>query len=423
MKAAVKTQDKLEKLARDIVRGELRWQRLPADLTAEEAAEVRRRALEQLGHTSLEHVGRYSLDADRAASRNCENFIGAAQVPMGITGPLHIRGEQVEEPVHVPLATTEGALIASVNRGCAAIRRSGGAIVHAEDVGMTRAPVFRSSGIEQTREFLTWVKDHEAEIRKVAERTSRHLKLLDIRPYHFGTTVFLRFRFESGDAMGMNMATIACDRVVNELIEPSTSVECVALSGNYCSDKKPAAINFHEGRGKRVYAEVQIPAEVLKTCLKSNAEQLAEVQYRKILLGSIAAGAAGFNAHFANVVAAFFVATGQDLAHVVEGSMGVTCFEPQPDESVLASVYLPAVPLGAIGGGTSLDTQKEALALMGVCPHPDHPGRATLRLAEILGGIVLAGELSLMAAFTSRDLTRAHEKLARGKLSRKRRDV
>jgi hydroxymethylglutaryl-CoA reductase (NADPH) len=210
------------------------------------------------------------------------------------------------------------------------------------------------------------------------------------------------------------MATIACDRVISSLIEPSTGVACISLSGNYCADKKPASVNFHEGRGKRIYAEVIVPADVLESILKTNAKELVEVQYRKNLLGSIAAGSLGFNAHYANVLAAFFIATGQDPAQVVEGSLGVTCIEPRDHGAVFASVFLPDCPLGAIGGGTALDTQREALALLGVSPDPLRPGDAVLRLAEIVGGAVLAGELSLMSALTSHDLARSHEKLGRG---------
>lgn len=415
MKPAVRSGETIDTLVREIARGERRMNDLPEHLDAREKAEVRRRALEERTEASLEHVGSFSLDAARASSRHCENFIGAAQVPMGVIGPLHVRGETVvDEEVSVPLATTEGALLASINRGCRAIRRSGGAVSHVEDVGMTRAPVFKTTGMAQTREFLAWVEAHESEIRTLGESTSRHLRLEDIRPCAFGTTVFLRFRFDSGDAMGMNMATIACDRIVRELIEPGTGIECVALSGNYCVDKKPAGINFHEGRGKRLYAEVAIPEAVLRDCLKSTADALVEVQYRKNLLGSIAAGASGFNAHYANVLAAFFIATGQDLAHVVGGSMGVTCIEADCDGGVVASVFLPDVPLGAVGGGTSLETQSEALRLLGVVAHPEKPGQATRRLAEILAATVLAGELSLLAAFTSGELSSAHERLARG---------
>lgn len=403
-----------EELVRALVRGELRFHELPKDLPAEEAAEIRRRALERVTQTPLDNIAHHSLDVQRASRRHCENFIGVAQIPMGVVGPLRVRGRCAEGDFYIPLATTEAALVASTNRGCTAITQAGGAVVRVEDVGMTRAPVFRTSGIVQTQQFLQWIRDHEDDLRKITEATSNHLKLVEVRPYTFGTTVFLRFRFDAGDAMGMNMATIACDRAVNELIEPGTGVPCIALSGNYCVDKKPAAVNFQEGRGKRIYAEVLLEAPILHHQLKSNARDLVEVQYRKNLLGSIAAGSMGFNAHFANVLAAFFIATGQDPAHVVEGSMGVTCIEPRGPDSVFASIYMPDVPLGAVGGGTALDTQREALAMLGVSPDPERRGEAVTRLAEILGAVVLAGELSLMAAFTSQDLARAHEKLGRG---------
>ncbi|HEX2252987.1 MAG TPA: hydroxymethylglutaryl-CoA reductase (NADPH) [Thermoanaerobaculia bacterium] len=405
-----------EELVEELVRGERRFHALPKDLPADEAARVRREALERIGGGSMEHTGSYTLDAERAAYRNCENFIGVTQIPVGVIGPLRLKGEHVEGDVYVPLATTEAALVASTNRGCAAIREAGGATVRVEEAGMTRAPAFRTSGVDQTRRFLAWVNEHEDEIRAITEGTSRFLKLLDIRPFHFGTSVFLRFRFDSGDAMGMNMATIACDRVVTEYIEPETGIECIALSGNYCVDKKPAEINFQEGRGKRVRAEVVLEAPILKRYLKTTARDLVEAQYRKNLLGSIAAGSMGFNAHYANVLSAAFIALGQDPAHVVEGSLGVTCIEPRGPEAVYASIFLPDLPVGAIGGGTNLSTQSEALQLLGIEPDPQRPGAAARRLAEIIGGAVLAGEISLMAAFTSQDLARAHERLGRGQL-------
>jgi hydroxymethylglutaryl-CoA reductase (NADPH) len=403
-----------EQLAREIERGARRLHQIPAGTPADDAARIRRQALQLITGASLEAIGSYALDADRASRFHCENFIGATQIPIGVAGPITVRGDEVDGEVYLPLATTEGALIASINRGCSAIRAAGGAVVHVEDIGMTRAPVFVSEGIRQTREFLRWLEDNREPVRELAEATSRYLRLLDIKPFVFGTTIFLRFRFESGDAMGMNMATIACDRVVHDLIEPETGIRCVALSGNYCVDKKPASVNFQEGRGKRIHAEVRLNAAVLER-LKTSAEALLEVQYRKNLLGSIAAGSTGFNAHFANVLAAFFLATGQDPAHVVEGSMGVTCVEPDGEDGVIASVFLPDVPLAAVGGGTALGTQAEALRLLGVVPHAERPGAAVRRLAEILGAAVLAGELSLMAAFTSQDLASAHERLARGK--------
>jgi hydroxymethylglutaryl-CoA reductase (NADPH) len=403
-----------EDTIRSLVDGRRRFHELPNDYRATEAAAIRREALERICGVNLDAIGHHSFDTTRAAQRNCENMIGVAQIPMGIVGPLTVRGEHIDGDVWVPMATTEGALLASINRGCAAIRSAGGAAVHVDDVGMTRAPVFRAGSHRETRAFLAWVRDHEDEIRAVASGTSRFLKLTEVRPYTFGTSIFLRFRFTTGDAMGMNMATIACDRIVRDLIEPQTGIPCVALSGNYCVDKKAASVNFNEGRGKRIHAEVVLDAAVLRETLKTDAASLIEVQYRKNLLGSIAAGAMGYNAHFANVLSAIFLATGQDPAHVVGGSTGVTCIEPRADGSVYASIFIPDAPLGAICGGTSLNTQSEALRILGVVPDPERPGHAAMRLAEIVGAAVLAGELSLMAAFTSNDLARAHERLGRG---------
>ncbi|MCG8457288.1 MAG: hypothetical protein MI919_13515, partial [Holophagales bacterium] len=212
-----------EELIRSLAEGQRSFHQLPSHLSGEEKAELRRRAIERRTGTSLDHLGRYSFDADQAGSRNCENLIGATQIPVGVIGPVRIRGQYVDyEELLVPLATTEGALIASTNRGCRALREAGGAVVRVENVGITRAPVFRTSGIVQTTSFLEWIVEHEQEIRQRIEADSRFLRLLDIRPQAMGTTVFLRFRFDSGDAMGMNMATIACDRAVRDLIEPET---------------------------------------------------------------------------------------------------------------------------------------------------------------------------------------------------------
>lgn len=412
--AEMSPEEERESLIEGLALGHLRFHQLPSYMTAREKADVRRQALERRLEVDLENMGHYSFDDEKASQQNCENLIGVAQIPVGIIGPLRLKGEYVDdEEIFVPMATTEGALIASTNRGCSALRAAGGAVVRVDNVGITRAPVFRTSGIVQTRELIAWVEANEDEIRRRTEANSRFLKLLDIRPQAMGTTVYLRFRFDCGDAMGMNMATIACDRVIQDFIEPETGVECVSLSGNYCVDKKPSQINFQEGRGKRIFAEVQLDKHVLEKVLKTNARALVEVQYRKNLLGSIAAGSMGYNAHFANILAAFFIATGQDPAQVGESSVGVTTIESRGPEGVVASVYLPDVPLAAIGGGTGLGTQSEALAMLGIEPDASRPGAAVMRLAEILGAAVLAGELSLLSALTSRDLARAHEKLGR----------
>jgi hydroxymethylglutaryl-CoA reductase (NADPH) len=399
---------------RELASGARRLHETPAGLSVSEAAAGRRRAIEARCGVSLASTGEYSMDVRTA---KVENLIGVTQIPLGVVGPLRILSDHIgeNEEIFVPLATTEGALIASTGRGCRAVRDSGGAVVHVDDVGMTRAPVFRTSGIQQSLEFVAWVAAHENEIRQICESTSRYLRLQAIRPQLVGSTVYLRFRFTCGDAMGMNMATIACARVVEELIGPETGVECVAVSGNYCVDKKPAALNFIEGRGKRIYAETVLSRDVLQRCLKTTASALCEVQYRKNQLGSIMAGALGFNSHYANIVAAFFLATGQDVAQVAEGALGVTCIEPREDGAVYVSVFLPDAPVAAIGGGTALSTQAEALGLLGISTGNTDgtAGDAALRLAQILGAVVLAGEISTLAALSAHHLARAHAELGR----------
>lgn len=402
-----------DELVQALATGELSLHKLPETLSAREAASIRREALEQAAGTKTSGLAHYSFDAEAVSSSNCENLIGVAQVPMGAVGPVPVRGDYIDDDRYVPLATTEGALIASVNRGCATLRAAGGAVVRVEDVGMTRAPVFRTSGIRESKSFVAWVEENEEEIRTQIEATSRYLKMKDIRPFMMGSTVFLRFRFATGDAMGMNMATLACNRVIQDLIVPETGVSFVSLSGNYCVDKKPSAVNVQEGRGKRIFAEVELDKEVLARYLKTNADDLVEVQYRKNMLGSTAAGSMGMNAHYANMVAAFFVATGQDIAQVVEGALGTTCIEARGDGGVYISIFMPDVPLGAIGGGTTLQTQSDALSLMGVSLDPDQPGAAAMQVAELLGATVLAGELSLMGALSSHHLASAHNELGR----------
>ncbi|MFF5106315.1 3-hydroxy-3-methylglutaryl-CoA reductase [Streptomyces sp. NPDC000134] len=379
---------------------------------ADAAARRRREDLENTRGTRLTAIGRHTMTLERA---RCENLIGTVQVPVGVVGPLPLHGQYVrDEEVFVPLATTEGALVASVARGCRALRESGGATVAAEDIGITRAPVLVTSGIEQSRRVISWVEDHESDLRSAARKVSDRLDLVEVRSQPVGRSVYLRFRFTTGDAMGMNLATVASEQLVHKLIEPATGARCVALSGNYCTDKKPSAVNLLEGRGKRVFAEVELGETALSEVLKTDADQLCEVQYRKNLLGSAMAGAqGGFNAHYANMTAAFFLATGQDVAQVAEACQGVTCLEHR-GSGVYASVYLPDVPLATAGGGTVLDTQREALTLLGIVPDAAPPaGEGALRLAEILAGVVLAGELSLLAALASGALAAAHERLGR----------
>ncbi|MGA9401020.1 MAG: 3-hydroxy-3-methylglutaryl-CoA reductase, partial [Haladaptatus sp.] len=253
--------------------------------------------------------------------------------------------------------------------------------------------------------------DNRDELAAAAESTTNHGELLDVTTYVVGDSVFLRFVYDTKDAMGMNMATIAT-REAASLVEEETPASLVALSGNLCSDKKPAAINAVEGRGRSVTADVKIPREVVEERLHTTPEAIEEANTRKNLVGSAKAGALGFNAHAANVVAAAFLATGQDAAQVVEGSNAITTVQAREDE-LYASVSIASLEVGTVGGGTKLPTQSEALDVLGLRGGGDPAGSNADALAEIIAVGALAGELSLLAALAARHLSSAHEELGR----------
>jgi len=397
-------------LAQQVRDGELRIYELERFADPETAAEARRRLLHEETDADLEAVGAYTFDADDAEA-NIENMVGAAQIPMGVVGPLPVDGGAAEGDHYLPLATTEGALLASVNRGVSTIREAGGATARVLKSGMTRAPVFRVADVAEAGEVSAWVREHVDELAAAAESTTSHGELQDVTPYVVGDSVFLRFAYDTKDAMGMNMATIATEAAC-EVVESETPAELVALSGNLCSDKKPAAINAVEGRGRTVSADVLIPHEQVEERLDTTTAAIAEANTRKNLVGSAKAGALGFNAHAANVVAAAFLAMGQDAAQVVEGSNTITTVDARED-GLYASVTLASLEVGTVGGGTSLPTQSEALSVLGYSGGGDPAGSNADALAEVIAAGVLAGELSLLAALSSRHLSSAHAELGR----------
>jgi len=404
------TDDSVAALVDRVRDGDIRLHELEEHADADAAADARRRLVEADAGVDLDAVGSYGFPAERADA-NIENMIGAAQVPMGVAGPVTVHGGAVDGERYLPMATTEGALLASVNRGCSVVDAAGGATARVTKSGMTRAPVFRVADVAEAEALVEWVRDNEGTLREAAEATTSHGELLDVTPYVVGDSVFLRFRYDTKDAMGMNMATIAT-RAAAEAIEEATTASLIALSGNLCTDKKPAAINAVEGRGRSVTADVTIPREVVESRLHTTPEAIAEVNRRKNLVGSAKAGSLGFNAHVANVVAAMFLATGQDAAQVVEGSNAITTAEAR-DDSLYVSVSLASLEVGTVGGGTKLPTQGEGLELLGVAGGGDPPGSNADALAECIAAGALAGELSLLAALGSRHLSSAHESLGR----------
>ncbi|MFA5346882.1 MAG: hydroxymethylglutaryl-CoA reductase (NADPH) [Methanoregula sp.] len=377
-----------------------------------DAIRLRRAFIEQETGTTLENIGIFSIDIERVVKRNCENMIGTVQVPVGVAGPLIVAGEYAQGSFYLPLATTEGALVASVNRGCSAISKAGGAHARILHDGMTRAPVFAVDSIVHARQVADWVTAHRDDLRAAAESTTSHGKMTDVVTYIAGTSVFVRIEFDTKDAMGMNMVTIASAKVA-ELIAKGTGARLIALSGNMCTDKKPAAINSIMGRGRSVVAGVALSHDFISGILKTDAKSLFEVNYRKNLVGSARAGSMGFNAHAANVVAAMFIACGQDAAHAIDGSTCITTVD-LTDSGVYISVTLPSLPVGTVGGGTGLETQQECLRILGVAGGGNPPGANARKLAEIIGGGVLAGEISLLGALAAQHLARAHQKLGRG---------
>ncbi|NEU55691.1 hydroxymethylglutaryl-CoA reductase (NADPH) [Halorussus sp. MSC15.2] len=399
------------RLAEKVREGELRLHELEDHADAETAAAARRQLLEIETDAELETIGDFALDAEQATDANVENMVGAAQIPMGVVGPVQVAGGAADGEYYLPLATTEGALVASVNRGCSVIAGSGGADARVTKSGMTRAPVFRVAGIAEAETVVSWVGENTERLREAAESTTSHGELLDVDTYVVGDSVFLRFVYDTKDAMGMNMATIAT-REAAQIVEDETAASLVALSGNLCSDKKPAAINAVEGRGRSVTADVKIPRETVEERLHTTPEAIEEANTRKNLVGSAKAGSLGFNAHAANVVAAAFLATGQDAAQVVEGSNAITTVEAR-DEDLYASVSLASLEVGTVGGGTKLPTQSEALDVLGLRGGGDPAGSNADALAEIIAVGALAGELSLLAALASRHLSSAHEDLGR----------
>lgn len=362
----------------------------------------RRKHVEEQAATSLPTIGKALIDSEEKI--HCENLIGAISLPLGVAGPLEVAGSQANGSYYLPLATTEGALVASVSRGSKAITESGGAHVSAYSVGVTRGPVFATGSLNKSQELHSWLKSHEAQLKEMAASTSSHLQLRKMMIKSLPSHVFVRFHYDTQEAMGMNMVTIATQKIV-ELIEAETGIACLTVAGNFDIDKKPAWLNVIGCRGREAWAEAVITKKVLEQVLKTTATAIFDTWLGKCMLGSYMSGSMGFNCHFANVVAALYAATGQDLAHVVEGSTGITVARANDDGSLYISVYLPAIMVGTVGGGTKLKTQTEARSIMKV--------HSADELAEVVAGAVLAGELSLLASLSVGSLAGSHQRLGR----------
>ena len=351
---------------------------------------------------------------DRTRSRlqtyaaNIENFIGTAELPVGLAGPLRIRGLFARGDYYVPMATTEAALVASYTRGAQAISMSGGCTAMLVSEGVSRAPGFAFSDLVTAAKFVVWLSDQMDALREAAERTTRFGKLIDVHVHLEGNHVYIQLEYTTGDASGQNMVTIATHAVCRYILDTSpVQPDHWFVEANLSGDKKASHLSFQNVRGRKVTAEVVLPAEVLETRLHCTAAHMLDY-FRMSSIGGVLSGNIGLQGHYANGLAAVYIACGQDAACVAESAVGVTRFEPAADGALYASVTLPNVMVGTVGGGTHLPSAKACLDLLGLAG----PGRAHA-FAEVVTGIVLAGELSIIAALVSDDFARAHEGLAR----------
>ncbi len=402
----------IDDVVKKIVNGALALHEVEELLDPYDAVDARRAAVEQITKARLSAIGAANLDYEQIKGKNAENVIGGVGIPVGVAGPLKVHGAYAKGDFYVPLGTTEGALIASVNRGAKALTMSGGVTARVLGDRMARAPVFRVGGVVEAEEFMGWISANIGEIRKAAESTTAHGKLKDVVPFVLGNNVWLRFSFDTGDAMGMNMVTIAVEKAVEFIERGFPKARCVAVSGNMDSDKKQSYTNNLLGRGKTVVAEAVLSEAVLSNVLHTTADRINDVNIRKNWLGSARAGSMQFNAHFANIVAAAFIAMGQDLAQVVESSSGYTATEPRGGD-LYFSVTLPSIEVGTVGGGTALPAQRAALGILGIGGGDTKPGDSSRKLAEVISSAVLAGELNLLAALSARELGSAHRSLGR----------
>jgi hydroxymethylglutaryl-CoA reductase (NADPH) len=339
--------------------------------------------------------------------RNIENFIGTVKVPVGIAGPLRVNGLFAQGSYYVPLATTEAALVASYSRGAQLISEAGGCAAVLLNEGVSRSPGFAFQNLQEVGQFMIWAIAHQPQFQQCAEATTRHGKLSDMRITVEGNHVYLDFQFTTGDASGQNMVTIATQAIC-DFIQQNTPIQpqYAFLEANLSGDKKASAQAFTTVRGKKVTAEVKIPPELLRKRLHSSPEDMVNY-WRMSAIGGTLAGTMGVQGHYANGLAALYIACGQDAACVAESAVGVTRLEVS-DGALYAAVTLPNLMVGTVGGGTGLPSQQACLQILGLAG----AGHAQA-FAEVCAALLLAGELSIIGALSSGEFAKAHQKLAR----------
>ena len=380
---------------------------------SEDARQERLAFLRQQTAQPLTHVAETRLDAAALVS-NIEALIGSVEIPLGVAGPLHVRGVHADGLFYAPMATSEGALVASATRGATAISRSGGVRARVLEQRMLRVPVFTLSSMDNAFFFAEWVQDHQQEISRQVTRYSNYARLTELRAQVMGRAVHVHFVYETGDAAGQNMTTTctwqACQWIMTQMQAfPAIAFDNFLVEANLSNDKKVTAQSWIRGRGIRVIAEAILDAENCRRVLKVAPEQLVQA-WHNFTAGSIAAGMMGININVANVIAAMFAATGQDIACVHESALAQLHLELTDSGDVYTTMTLPSLVIGTVGGGTNLPQQKECLTLLDCAG----PGKAH-KLAEIIASYCLALDISTLSAIASDQFARAHEKLGRNR--------
>lgn len=340
--------------------------------------------------------------------KNIENCVGLISMPLGIAGPLRINGTNASGDYLIPLATTEATLVASYHRGCRIITNSGGCNTVLIHEGLSRAPGFVFSRLEEAVKFVAWIKTNQCQLKEQAESTTRFGKLIDISTAIEGNYAYLILDYDTGDAAGQNMVTIATQAVCAFIAKNSpVQPQYAFIESNLSGDKKATAACFSHVRGKKVIAEAVIPNDVLKRMLRTDAVTMTEY-IRISTTAAMLSGAIGVTGHYSNALAAIFIACGQDAACVAEASIGITRLDTTSTGDLRISVSLPNLPVGTVGGGTSLPTQKACLDLLKL-----HGSGHAQAFAEVCAGLCLAGEISLIGALCANEFSRAHQRYAR----------
>ena len=368
---------------------------------------ARRRWVEERTGARLVHTGSHSV-AGEAMRGNVENPIGAAQVPLGVAGPLAIEGEHARGIFYVPLATTEGAVVRSYERGMIALTRAGGVTARLYGDENRVAPLFRFDGVAAARRFCLQLAELLPELRAAAEATTRHGRLLRVEPRPLGRAVIASFCYSTGDAHGMNMIAKATEAACELLVSRGVAGSYTLFSG-MDSEKRASGGLLAGGKGKQVVAGARLPARLVRAYLHTTPGELREV-WEATLLGHLQAGAIGYNGQYANGLAALFIACGQDVANVANSAVGVTHAEVTPEGDLYASVTLPSLTVATVGGGTGGGTARECLEMLGCAGAGGAP-----KLAEIAAATLLAGELSMGAALASGEFVAAHEEYGRNR--------